>query len=125
MFMWCRPLAGKPRNGFLGQFRADPGVPLRRETSGGTDGRDRFLALAAIWLAGPVGLASQIVTSSPERITERFGEHLDQGTTTPPSEEGQARIQQAVNDRVERVSKAGGRHQVRVKAGGQIAKHVI
>ena len=84
-----------------------------------------FLALAASWLAGPVGLASQIVTSSPKRSTERFGEHLDQGTTTPRSEEGQARTQQAVNDRVKQGTKAGGRQQVSVKAGGQIPKHVI
>ena len=78
------------------------------------DGRDRFLPLAAIWLAGPVGLASQIVTSSPKRITERFGERLDQGTTAPRSEEGEARCQ-----------KAKRRQQVSVKARGQKAKRVI
>jgi hypothetical protein len=102
-----------------------PGRPFRYEASGEKVWRHRFLPLAAIWLAGPVGLASQIVTSSPNRITERFGEPLDQGTTTPASEQGQPRIQQAVNDRVEHGANGGGRHQVSVKAGGQIAKHAI
>jgi hypothetical protein len=86
--------------------------------------RHRVLPLAASWLARPVGLTSQIVTSSPNRITEHFGEYLNQGTTTPASE-GRGGTHQAVNDRVEQGTKAKGRQQVRVKAGGQIAKHVI